>query len=106
MARTPSIPQEILADELEELGLSPPILPPSSRTPNRLYQILSGKRNLTADTALRLGQYFGAAHILDEPPPPTKLDLARRKSGRDPAHPRRAETPTGHVAPRRRRPSA
>jgi len=26
---------------------------------NRLYQILAGKRNLTADTALRLGQYFG-----------------------------------------------
>jgi addiction module HigA family antidote len=27
--------------------------------PNRLYQILAGKRNMTADTALRLGQYFG-----------------------------------------------
>jgi antitoxin HigA-1 len=27
--------------------------------PNRLYQILAGKRAMTADTALRLGQYFG-----------------------------------------------
>jgi len=29
--------------------------------PNRLYQILAGKRNITADTALRLGQHFGVS---------------------------------------------
>jgi addiction module HigA family antidote len=27
--------------------------------PNRLDQLLAGKRNITADTALRLSQYFG-----------------------------------------------
>ncbi len=27
--------------------------------PNRLLQIVSSKRNITADTALRLGRYFG-----------------------------------------------
>lgn len=52
--------------------------------PNRLYQILSGKRNITADTALRLGRYFGAS--------PTfwmnlqaayELDLARQKTGKE-----------------------
>ena len=26
---------------------------------NRISQIIAGKRNVTADTALRLGQYFG-----------------------------------------------
>ncbi len=26
---------------------------------NRISQIIAGKRNITADTALRLGQYFG-----------------------------------------------
>jgi plasmid maintenance system antidote protein VapI len=37
--------------------------------PNRLYQFLSGKRSTTADTALRLDQYFGmSARFLDEPP--------------------------------------
>jgi len=27
--------------------------------PNRLFQLLAGKRNVTADTALRLSQHFG-----------------------------------------------
>ena len=27
--------------------------------PNRISQIIHGKREITADTALRLGQYFG-----------------------------------------------
>ncbi|MBK8046565.1 MAG: HigA family addiction module antidote protein [Anaerolineales bacterium] len=26
---------------------------------NRIYQILQGRRNITADTALRLGRFFG-----------------------------------------------
>jgi len=97
MARTPIHPGEILADELEELGMSAAHLASIlSVPPNRLYQILSGKRNLTADTALRLGQYFGAS--------PTfwmnlqaayELDLARQKSGKEIQRiPRRAEAPT------------
>ena len=60
MARTPIHPGEILADELEEIGLSAKKLADVIEVPpNRLYQILAGKRNVTADTALRLGRYFG-----------------------------------------------
>src|SRR5260370_3344107 len=60
MARTPIHPGEILADELEEIGLSAKKLADVIEVPpNRLYQILAGKRNLTADTALRPTQYFG-----------------------------------------------
>jgi addiction module HigA family antidote len=62
MARTPIHPGEILADELEETGLSAKKLADVIEVPpNRLYQILAGKRNLTADTALRLSRYFGTS---------------------------------------------
>ncbi|MBA3573305.1 MAG: HigA family addiction module antidote protein, partial [Pyrinomonadaceae bacterium] len=62
MARTPIHPGEILGDELEEIGLSAKRLADLIQVPpNRLYQILSGKRNITADTALRLSQYFGTS---------------------------------------------
>ena len=59
MARTPIHPGEILADELEDIGLSAKKLADVIDVPpNRLYQILAGKRNLTADTALRLARFF------------------------------------------------
>ena len=70
MARTPIHPGEILGDELEEIGLSAKRLADVIEVPpNRVYQILSGKRNVTADTALRLGQYFfwHVVGFLDEP---------------------------------------
>jgi len=58
--RTPIHPGEILGDELEEIGLSARKLADVIEVPaSRLYQILAGKRALTADTALRLSQYFG-----------------------------------------------
>ncbi len=60
MARTPIHPGEILSDELEEIGLTAKKLADLIEVPpNRLYQPLAGKRNITADTALRLSQYFG-----------------------------------------------
>jgi len=70
MARTPIHPGEILADELQEIGLSAKRLADLIEVPpNRLYQLLAGKRNITADTALRLGRYFRhVARFLDEPP--------------------------------------
>ncbi len=53
MARAPIHPGEILSDEVEETGLSAKGLADIIRVPpNRLYQILAGKRNMTADTAL------------------------------------------------------
>jgi antitoxin HigA-1 len=60
MARTPIHPGEILADELQETGLSAKKLADVIDVPpNRLYQFIAGKRSMTADTALRLSQYFG-----------------------------------------------
>jgi addiction module HigA family antidote len=60
MARTPIHPGEILSDELRELGISAAELARVIHVPaNRVSQILSGKRNITADTALRLGRWFG-----------------------------------------------
>ena len=60
MARTPIHPGEILADELAELGLSAAALARILRVPtNRITQILKGQRAITADTALRLGQWLG-----------------------------------------------
>ena len=68
MARTPIHPGEILSDELDEIGLTAKKLAGVIEVPpNRLYQILAGKRNITADTALRLGRYFGhVSRFLDE----------------------------------------
>jgi antitoxin HigA-1 len=60
MARMPIHPGEILGDELEDIGLSAKRLADVIEVPpNRLYQLLAGKRSMTADTALRLGRYFG-----------------------------------------------
>jgi addiction module HigA family antidote len=60
MARPPIHPGEILADELDELDLSAAQVARILHVPtNRVTQILSGKRAITADTALRLGQWLG-----------------------------------------------
>lgn len=60
MVRPAIHPGEILADELQELGISAAELARTLHVPtNRITQILNGKRSITADTALRLGQWFG-----------------------------------------------
>ena len=60
MPRDPIHPGAFLADELDELGISAAELARIIHVPaNRISQIIAGKRNVTADTALRLGQYFG-----------------------------------------------
>jgi antitoxin HigA-1 len=84
MPRTPIHPGEILGDELEEIGLSAKKLADVIEVPpNRLYQILSGKRNMTADTALRLSQYFGtSAAFWMNLQSAYELDLARRQLGK------------------------
>ncbi|MEO8662575.1 MAG: HigA family addiction module antitoxin [Bryobacteraceae bacterium] len=52
--------------------------------PNRLYQLLAGKRNVTADTALRLSQYFGmSADFWMNLQSAYELDLARQQRGKD-----------------------
>lgn len=60
MTRPAIHPGEILADELDELGMSAAALARTLHVPtNRVTQILKGQRGITADTALRLGQWFG-----------------------------------------------
>ncbi|HEX3664631.1 MAG TPA: HigA family addiction module antitoxin [Rhizomicrobium sp.] len=60
MARTPIHPGEVLQDELHELGLSAAELARQLSVPtNRITGILNGRRAVTADTALRLGHWFG-----------------------------------------------
>ena len=62
MARTPIHPGEVLAEELEELGVSPTELSRQIRVPaNRISQIINGKRAVTGDTALRLAHWFGTS---------------------------------------------
>ena len=83
MTRTPIHPGEILADELQELGLTARSLAAKIQVPpNRLYQILAGKRNMTADTALRLSRYFGmSADFWMNLQSAYELDVARQQSG-------------------------
>jgi addiction module HigA family antidote len=60
MTRTPIHPGEVLQDELHELGLSAAGLARNLNVPtNRITGILNGRRAVTADTALRLGHWFG-----------------------------------------------
>jgi len=59
MARPAIHPGEILADELEEVGVTPTELARQLAVPpNRVSQIIQGKRSITGDTALRLGHWF------------------------------------------------
>jgi addiction module HigA family antidote len=95
MPRTPIHPGEILADELEEIGLSPKKLADVIDVPpNRLYAVIAGRRSVTADTALRLGQYFGmAADFWMNLQTAYELDLARQQNGKEIQRiPKRSET--------------
>jgi len=62
MARTPIHPGEILREELEILGVSAAEFARQLNVPtNRVTGILNEKRAVTADTALRLGHWFGTS---------------------------------------------
>ena len=64
MSRTPIHPGEILKDELEEIGISAAELARQLRVPeNRMSEVMRGRRNITADTALRLGKWFGSSAV-------------------------------------------
>lgn len=57
MPSAPIHPGEILKDEMTTLNLSPAKLARAIKVPaNRVSQIVSGKRSISADTALRLGR--------------------------------------------------
>ena len=61
--RLPPIhPGEVLAEDLQDLGLSLNQLARALRVPmNRISAIANGKRSITADTAMRLARYFGTS---------------------------------------------
>ena len=60
MPRQAIHPGEILSDELNDLNLSASALARQIEVPpNRISQIIQGKRAITGDTALRLGHWFG-----------------------------------------------
>ena len=53
-------PGVILKDELDELGVLPTEFARQiDVVPNRVSQIITGKRSITGDTALRFGRWFG-----------------------------------------------
>ena len=63
MKKLPPIhPGEILADELQELGLTMNQFAKALHVPpNRITAIIKGTRGITAETALRLARYFGTS---------------------------------------------
>lgn len=64
MTRTPIHPGEHLGEELRELGISSAALARDIEVPvNRITAILNGQRGITADTALRLGHWFGTSAV-------------------------------------------
>ena len=81
--KDPIHPGEILGDELKEIGMT--ALELGKRlgvSNNRLYQIIAGKRDITADTALRLGQFFGTGpELWLNLQKAYELDVARLKIG-------------------------
>ena len=53
-------PGRVLKDELDELGITPTEFSRQIDVPpNRVSQIIAGKRSITGDTALRFGHWFG-----------------------------------------------
>lgn len=62
MSRTPIHPGIILGEELTEINITAAELARQLKIPaNRITQIIAGRRNITADTALRLGKWFGTS---------------------------------------------
>ena len=62
MARKPIHPGEFLIDELKEIEVTPTELSRRINVPpDRISHIIRGKRDITADTALRLGRFFGTS---------------------------------------------
>lgn len=56
----PIHPGEVLAEQLEALAITGAELARTLHVPaNRIYQILAGKRAMTAETALRLEDWLG-----------------------------------------------
>ena len=82
-ALPPVHPGEILGEELAARGLSAHALALRIRVPaNRVSEIVGGRRRVTAETALRLGRYFGTgAQLWMDLQTAYDLAMAREKYG-------------------------
>jgi antitoxin HigA-1 len=97
MPRDPIHPGEHLAEELRELGITAAELSRQIDVPvNRITGIIHGQRGITADTALRLGHWFGTSpHFWMNLQQLYELRLAESEIGAEiTALPRRAVRPT------------
>ena len=85
MARTPIHPGEVLGEELGELNVSATELARQLKVPpNRITGIINGTRSVSADTALRLGHWFGtSAEFWLNLQKSYELRLAERESGNE-----------------------
>ena len=85
MTRPPIHPGKILADELDELQMSASELARILHVPtNRITKIINGQRGITADTALRLGRWFGTgAELWMNLQKNYELRLAEQKKGEE-----------------------
>lgn len=81
----PIHPGIILADELEELQITAAELARELRVPaNRIYQLVAGRRAMTANTALRLEQWLGVdAAFWMNLQKRYELDLAAEQTGEE-----------------------
>jgi addiction module HigA family antidote len=79
----PVHPGEILAEELAARAMSAHALALRIRVPaNRVSEIIGGRRRVTAETALRLGRYFGTgAQLWMDLQSAYDLAVAREKYG-------------------------
>jgi len=79
----PIHPGRILRRELNTQRLSANALARALRVPSgRIVDILNGKRSVTAETALRLGRYFGnAPHVLHDSVRPTCSGQTKLSAG-------------------------
>jgi addiction module HigA family antidote len=82
----PVIPGEILRDDFmrdHKLSINK-LAREIAVPPNRILEIVRGKRAITADTALRLGRYFGTGpELWLNLQTNYELEVARRKIGRE-----------------------
>jgi len=85
MARPLIHPGKILANELDELQMSTSELAQILHVPtNRITEIINGQRGITADTALRLGRWFGTgAELWINLQKNYELRLAEQKKGEE-----------------------
>ena len=85
MASTAVHPGEVLAEKLRALGVSPTELARLIAVPpNRVTQIIHGRRGITGDTALRLGHWFeNSAQYWLSLQNEFDIELAQQKAGAD-----------------------